>query len=72
MEEYTGVITHTNLDSSYKFRYPTLMDKTQLYLDSSHFGNCLRYVNDLENHNVQARWFPKADNTWGMFFITTR
>ena len=48
------------------------MNGDKLFLDSINFGNCLRYVNDLTEHNVKSMFFPRPDNTWGLYYKSTR
>ena len=55
---------------TYSFTYPSKFNNTWIYIDAHVFGNCLRYVNDLEEHNAYSKYIIKKDNTWGVYFIS--
>ena len=59
----------SNHDGDYSLTYPSKINDSNLYLDAHYFGNCLRYVNDLEEHNLKKFYIQKDDNTWGIYFV---
>ena len=42
----------------------------KISIDSREEGNLLRFVNDLENHNVKVNYVPH-NNKWRVFYTTT-
>ena len=52
--EYTGVLKQTPDDSTYSWRYKSIVPgiRGTLSIDSKKEGNLLRFVNDYQKHNV--------------------
>ena len=70
--EYTGTIGKSYEENKYAWAYPSQMNNKTIYIDGFHFGNCLKYVNDLETHNVYSRYYRSKSGYWGVFFFTLR
>ena len=51
--EYTGSV---GPKKEFSFRYPS--DILEVYLSSDSNGNWLRFVNELEEINVDIQWVP--------------
>ena len=55
--EYTGIITKNASNSSkYAWSYPSKYVDNKLSIDAAKFGSCMRYVNDLDDHNTLHRY----------------
>ena len=70
--ECTGLVGKGYDGYNYAWRYPSLYKKKKLYIDAYHFGNCFRFVNDLMDYNLEVVYLIKSDNTWGVFYYSTR
>ena len=68
--EYTGYVKeYSNQD--YSWAYKSTINGKQLVIDSLKGGNLLRFVNDLDNHNVIELYLP-VNNIWRLFFISSK
>ncbi len=71
MGEYTGVIEEVGGDSTYSWSYPTKFGNTTLMINGIKFGNHLRFVNDLEEHNLKSV-YSYFNGKYGVYYVTTR
>ena len=70
IQEYHGVIGKFHKNKIFTWKYPSLFNHQKIYLEAGHFGNCLKYINDLHYHNVKAVYLIKKDFSWGVFYYS--